>query len=64
MVLLLRFLGATQNTDVDLLDFPDITPEGVMAFLQHLETSRHNTVAHVGLHILELRLNLLIAEHS
>lgn len=45
LVLLLRFLTAIKNTDTDRLDLADITPEMVISFLQHLETSRHNTVS-------------------
>ncbi len=42
-VLLLRFLAASQKCDPTILDLNAITPEAVMAFLNHLEKKRRNT---------------------
>lgn len=43
--LLLRFLAARKGRDVVALDLPDLEPDGVLAFLEHLETDRANCVA-------------------
>ncbi len=43
--LLLRFLAARRGRDVVDLDLPDIDPDGVIAFLDDLETGRANCVA-------------------
>ncbi len=43
--LLLRFLAARKGRDVVALDLPDLEPDGVIAFLEHLETVRGNCVA-------------------
>jgi len=42
LALLLRFLALRQARPVTLLDFEDIAPENVLAFLDHLETDRGN----------------------
>lgn len=44
-VLLLRFLAASGECDPAVLDLDAITPEAVMAFLDHLEKERRNTSA-------------------
>jgi site-specific recombinase XerD len=41
-VLLLRFLAASRGGDPAALDLDAITPEAVIAFLDHLEKERHN----------------------
>lgn len=43
--LLLRFLAARKGREVVALDLPDLEPDGVIAFLEHLETVRANCVA-------------------
>lgn len=43
--LLLQFLAARKGCDVVTLDLPDLEPDGVIAFLEHLETVRLNCVA-------------------
>ena len=43
LVLLLRFIAARERLAVAFLDFDDITPEEVLAFLDHLETERSNS---------------------
>src|SRR2546425_2555304 len=43
LALLLRFLAARRDRPVAVLDFEDITPEDVLAFLEHLETDRGNS---------------------
>ena len=43
--LLLRFLETHCGRSAATLDFPDLTPESVLAFLEHLETQRGNSVA-------------------
>jgi integrase/recombinase XerD len=45
LILLLRFLAISRGRSVAELDLPDIEAEDVMAFLDHLEHTRHNTVA-------------------
>ena len=42
--LLLRFLRDVAHRPVEALRFDDLTPELIGQFLDHLETSRHNTV--------------------
>ena len=42
--LLLRFLRDVAHRPVEALGFDDLTPELIGQFLDHLETSRHNTV--------------------
>ncbi len=41
-VLLLRFLAARRGRPVVALDLPDLGPDDLLAFLEHLETDRHN----------------------
>ena len=43
-VLLLRFLSGIRGLDVVALDFCDLAPEHLIAFLQHLEDDRRNGV--------------------
>ncbi len=43
--MLLRFLAARLDRDVVDLDLCDIDPDGVIAFLEHLETGRGNCAA-------------------
>jgi integrase/recombinase XerD len=43
--LLLRFLAGRLRRSVAALDFGDLSPEHVLAFLHHLESDRHNGVA-------------------
>lgn len=45
IVLLLRFLATTQHQDIDRLDLDNITADGVITFLNHLEIQRHNTIS-------------------
>ena len=45
LVLLLRFLAARHGRSVADLDLADIEAEDVIAFLEDLEHTRHNTVA-------------------
>jgi integrase/recombinase XerD len=45
LLLLLRFLAAARGQSVADLDLTEIEAEDVMAFLDHLEHTRHNTVA-------------------
>lgn len=43
--LLLRFLGTRKGCDVVALDLPDLEPQGVIEFLDHLEVDRANCAA-------------------
>lgn len=43
--LLLRFLSVSHRRGVVTLDFDDLTPDDIIAFLHHLEKSRSNSVA-------------------
>lgn len=43
--LLLRFLGARKGCEVVALDLPDLEPQSVIEFLDHLETDRANCAA-------------------
>lgn len=43
--LLLRFLAAHGRRDVVTLDFQDLAPDNLLAFLDHLEVNRHNGAA-------------------
>lgn len=45
LILLLRFLAAARAQSVATLDLADIDAEEVLAFLDDLESTRHNTVA-------------------
>ncbi len=45
LLLLLRFLAAARGRSVAELDLTEIEAEDVMAFLDHLDHTRHNTVA-------------------
>jgi len=45
LILLLRFLATARGRSVTELDLTEIEAEDVMAFLDHLELTRHNTVA-------------------
>ena len=45
LVLLLRFLASEKNHDPATLDLDNISPEDVIAFLNHLEKERRNTVS-------------------
>jgi site-specific recombinase XerD len=45
VTLLLRFLAELHDRDVVKLDFGDLSPDSIIAFLAHLEDDRHNTAA-------------------
>lgn len=45
LMLLLRFLAAHRGRPVVALDFDDLAPDHILAFLDHLEADRHNGVA-------------------
>ena len=45
LVLLLRFITTQTRRSVIQLDLDDLGPQPVLAFLQHLELDRHNSVA-------------------
>lgn len=45
LALLLRFLAKRHHGSVDALDLDDVAPEDVLAFLDHLEADRGNSVA-------------------
>ena len=45
LVLFLRFVAARRKRSVSQLDLGDLDPAEVLAFLEHLETTRHNLVA-------------------
>lgn len=45
VTLLLRFLAERHERDVVTLDFRDLSPDDVIAFLHHLEAVRHNAAA-------------------
>jgi integrase/recombinase XerD len=45
LVLFLRFVADRQKRSVSQLDLGDLDPPEVLAFLEHLETNRHNLVA-------------------
>jgi hypothetical protein len=45
VALLLRFLAGLHDRDVVKLDFDDLSPDSIIAFLAHLEEDRHNTAA-------------------
>ena len=45
LVLLLRFAATRLQRSVIQLDLDDLGPQPVLAFLQHLELDRHNSVA-------------------
>ncbi len=44
LALLLRYVAAQRRRDVAVLDVDDLTADVVIAFLAHLETTRHTTV--------------------
>jgi site-specific recombinase XerD len=44
ILLLLRFLAQRRGCDVVVLDFPDMVPDEILAYLEHLEIDRHNTI--------------------
>ena len=44
-VLLLRFLAARRRCAVLKLDFGDLTPDAISAFLDHLEATRNARLA-------------------
>jgi len=44
-MLLLRFLAARHGRDVVALDFPDLAPDDILAFLDYLEIDRRNGAA-------------------
>ena len=44
LALLLRYVAAQRRRDVAVLDVEDLTADVVIAFLAHLETTRHTTV--------------------
>src|SRR5438445_4279425 len=44
-ILLLRFVAARRERPVVHLDFTDLAPDDVLAFLDHLETDRRNSAA-------------------
>lgn len=45
VTLLLRFLAERHDRDVVKLDFGDLSPDSIIAFLAHLEEERRNTAA-------------------
>ena len=45
LVLLLRFVATETQRSVLQLDLDDLGPQPILAFLQHLELNRHNSVA-------------------
>jgi integrase/recombinase XerD len=45
LVLFLRFIADRRKRSVSQLDLKDLDPAEVLAFLEHLETTRHNLVA-------------------
>jgi integrase/recombinase XerD len=45
VTLLLRFLAGLHDRDVVKLDFDDLSPDSIIAFLAHLEEARGNTAA-------------------
>lgn len=45
LALFLRFVAEHRRQPVSQLDLEDLNPSDVLAFLQHLETARHNRVA-------------------
>ena len=45
LVLLLRFVATETQRSVLQLDLDDLAPQPILAFLQHLELNRHNSVA-------------------
>jgi site-specific recombinase XerD len=45
VTLLLRFLAELHERDVVKLDFDDLSPDAIIAFLAYLEENRHNTAA-------------------
>lgn len=42
--LLLRFLGDHRRRRIDQLTFADLDPDSLLAFLDHLESTRHNVI--------------------
>ena len=44
LVLLLRFVATETQRSVHQLDLDDLGPQPILAFLQHLELDRHNSV--------------------
>ncbi len=45
LLLLLRFVAESKKADAALLDLEDISPEVVLAFLNHLEQNRQNKIS-------------------
>jgi len=45
LVLFLRFVADCKKRSVSQLDLGDLDPAEVLAFLEHLETTRHNLIA-------------------
>lgn len=44
-ILILRFLATRRGGQVVALDFHDLAPDDILAFLDHLEADRHNSAA-------------------
>ncbi len=45
LTLLLPFVATHQHTAVDRLTVEQVSPDGIRLFLQHLETTRHCSIA-------------------
>lgn len=65
LALLLRFVAERRRRPVARLDLDDLEPEAVVAFLQHLEDDRHNSVStrNVRLAALHAFVRYLAARH-
>jgi len=53
--LLLRFLSAHHHVPIDQLAFAQFTPEAILAFLNHLENERSNTIRTRNLRLAAIR---------
>jgi integrase/recombinase XerD len=65
LVLLLRFVAVQRERSVAELDLDDLGPEEIVAFLQHLEDNRHNSVStrNVRLAAIHAFVRYLAARH-
>jgi site-specific recombinase XerD len=65
LALLLRFAAAQRGRPVAALDLDDLGPEEVVAFLQHLEDERHNSIStrNVRLAAIHAFVRYLAARH-
>ena len=64
LVLLLRFVATRSQRSVIQLDLDDLDPQPVLAFLQHLELDRHNSVATRNVRLAAIHAFLPVLRHG